>query len=122
MQKQKVEGKTSQTKMEQCRPPMYCIYYLLEHVYYSMFSITYRDKEDKTDAHVASPVCRCQAHLLWNRPRFGELNDQNRTNEYIKALKKVSKVPLTSAPYTTRPFLCIFPSSVVYHVGLDHRF
>uniref|UniRef100_A0A8D2NLU0 Protein arginine N-methyltransferase n=1 Tax=Zosterops lateralis melanops TaxID=1220523 RepID=A0A8D2NLU0_ZOSLA len=45
----------------------------------------------ETDARVESPVCRCRAHLLWNRPRLGELNDQNRTRQYIKSLKKVLK-------------------------------
>lgn len=35
-------------------------------------------------------MCRCRAHLLWNRPRFGELNDQTRTRQYIKSLRKVS--------------------------------
>ncbi|NWV82680.1 ANM7 methyltransferase, partial [Dasyornis broadbenti] len=49
------------------------------------------EEEHKGDAHVESPVCRCRAHLLWNRPRFGELNDQNRTHQYIKALRKVLK-------------------------------
>ncbi|XP_019391013.1 PREDICTED: protein arginine N-methyltransferase 7 isoform X1 [Crocodylus porosus] len=77
-----------------------------------------RDKEDKTDAHVASPVCRCQAHLLWNRPRFGELNDQNRTNEYIKALKKVLK--------TDSVCLCISDGSLLpvlaHHLGAQQVF
>ncbi|KAH0619498.1 hypothetical protein JD844_000160 [Phrynosoma platyrhinos] len=50
-----------------------------------------RIEEDNMPAHVESPVCRCQAHLLWNRPRFGELNDQNRTAQYIQALQKVLK-------------------------------
>ncbi|NXJ76608.1 ANM7 methyltransferase, partial [Trogon melanurus] len=45
--------------------------------------------ENKADVRVESPVCRCQAHLLWNRPRFGQLNDQNRTRQYIKSLMKV---------------------------------
>ncbi|NWV59742.1 ANM7 methyltransferase, partial [Malurus elegans] len=49
------------------------------------------EEEHKADVHVESPVCRCHAHLLWNRPRFGELNDQNRTRQYIKALRKVLK-------------------------------
>ncbi|NXS43050.1 ANM7 methyltransferase, partial [Balaeniceps rex] len=48
-------------------------------------------QENKADVRVESPVCRCQAHLLWNRPRFGELNDQNRTCQYIKSLMKVLK-------------------------------
>ncbi|XP_074864833.1 protein arginine N-methyltransferase 7 isoform X5 [Carettochelys insculpta] len=51
----------------------------------------FRNEEDKKDACVGSPLCSCQAHLLWNRPRFGELNDQNRTNQYIQALKTVLK-------------------------------
>ncbi|XP_009986846.1 PREDICTED: protein arginine N-methyltransferase 7-like, partial [Tauraco erythrolophus] len=50
-----------------------------------------REEECKADVRVESPVCRCQAHLLWNRPRFGELNDQNRTRQYIKSLMKVLK-------------------------------
>ncbi|NWW90972.1 ANM7 methyltransferase, partial [Rhynochetos jubatus] len=49
------------------------------------------EEESKVDVRVESPVCRCQAHLLWNRPRFGELNDQNRTHQYIKSLMKVLK-------------------------------
>ncbi|NXG10222.1 ANM7 methyltransferase, partial [Sakesphorus luctuosus] len=47
------------------------------------------EEDNKADVGVESPVCRCHAHLLWNRPRFGELNDQNRTQQYIKALRKV---------------------------------
>ncbi|OXB53186.1 hypothetical protein ASZ78_001297 [Callipepla squamata] len=47
------------------------------------------EEENKADVRVESPVCRCQAHLLWNRPRFGELNDQNRTRQYIKSLMSV---------------------------------
>ncbi|XP_009319079.1 PREDICTED: protein arginine N-methyltransferase 7 [Pygoscelis adeliae] len=49
------------------------------------------EEENKADVRVESPVCRCQAHLLWNRPRFGELNDQNRTRQYIESLMKVLK-------------------------------
>lgn len=48
------------------------------------------EEKNKADVRVESPVCRCQAHLLWNRPRFGELNDQNRTRQYIESLMKVS--------------------------------
>ncbi|XP_077166899.1 protein arginine N-methyltransferase 7 [Paroedura picta] len=48
-----------------------------------------RSEEDKTEVHIESPVCQCQAHLLWNRPRFGELNDRTRTAQYIQALKEV---------------------------------
>ncbi|CAF98945.1 unnamed protein product, partial [Tetraodon nigroviridis] len=37
------------------------------------------------------PCCTCQAHLVWNRPRFGELNDQERTGSYVRALSSVLK-------------------------------
>ncbi|XP_007429234.1 protein arginine N-methyltransferase 7 [Python bivittatus] len=50
-----------------------------------------RNEDSKTSEHTERPVCRCQAHLLWNRPRFGELNDWNRTSHYLQALKKVFK-------------------------------
>ncbi|KAG2469970.1 ANM7 methyltransferase, partial [Polypterus senegalus] len=35
------------------------------------------------------PVCTCQAHMVWTRPRFGELNDAQRTDCYIRALQTV---------------------------------
>uniref|UniRef100_A0A8B9Q7I4 Protein arginine N-methyltransferase n=1 Tax=Apteryx owenii TaxID=8824 RepID=A0A8B9Q7I4_APTOW len=86
---------------------MQCVYFLPneEPVFQgeNMYLTAYRDEysvwyklqkareENKADVHVESPVCRCQAHLLWNRPRFGELNDQNRTCQYIKSLTKVLK-------------------------------
>ncbi|NXT04401.1 ANM7 methyltransferase, partial [Prunella fulvescens] len=60
-------------------------------VWYSLQKARADEEEDKADVCVESPVCRCRAHLLWNRPRFGELNDQNRTRQYIKALRKVLK-------------------------------
>ncbi|XP_074864832.1 protein arginine N-methyltransferase 7 isoform X4 [Carettochelys insculpta] len=87
---------------------MQCVYFLPKEepvlqgenmcltAYRDEYSIWYklqkaRNEEDKKDACVGSPLCSCQAHLLWNRPRFGELNDQNRTNQYIQALKTVLK-------------------------------
>lgn len=36
------------------------------------------------------PCCTCQAHLVWTRPRFGELNDRRRTESYVSALRSVS--------------------------------
>uniref|UniRef100_A0A8C3HD99 Protein arginine N-methyltransferase n=1 Tax=Chrysemys picta bellii TaxID=8478 RepID=A0A8C3HD99_CHRPI len=85
---------------------MQCVYFLPneepvlqgENVYLTAYRDEYsvwyklqkaRNEEDKKDAYVGSPLCSCQAHLLWNRPRFGELNDQNRTNQYIQALMTV---------------------------------
>ncbi|XP_075393667.1 protein arginine N-methyltransferase 7 isoform X2 [Tenrec ecaudatus] len=41
--------------------------------------------------HQVRPICDCQAHLLWTRPRFGELNDQGRTDQYVQALRTVLK-------------------------------
>ncbi|NXF03664.1 ANM7 methyltransferase, partial [Smithornis capensis] len=48
-----------------------------------------RAEENEADVGVESPVCGCHAHLLWNRPRFGELNDESRTHRYVEALSKV---------------------------------
>ncbi|XP_068812364.1 protein arginine N-methyltransferase 7 isoform X3 [Struthio camelus] len=87
---------------------MQCVYFLPneepvfqgENVYLTAYRDEYsvwyklqkaREEENKADVRVDSPVCRCQAHLLWNRPRFGELNDQNRTRQYINSLTKVLK-------------------------------
>lgn len=36
------------------------------------------------------PSCTCEAHLVWTRSRFGELNDRQHTDSYIKALYSVS--------------------------------
>uniref|UniRef100_A0A6I8MZS1 Protein arginine N-methyltransferase n=1 Tax=Ornithorhynchus anatinus TaxID=9258 RepID=A0A6I8MZS1_ORNAN len=60
----------------------YCVWYNLQKTRYEAI---------RSDSHGERPVCECQAHLLWNRPRFGELNDQNRTDQYVQALKKVVK-------------------------------
>ncbi|XP_072308641.1 protein arginine N-methyltransferase 7 [Eucyclogobius newberryi] len=35
------------------------------------------------------PSCTCLAHVVWNRPRFGELNDQSRTERFVRALRQV---------------------------------
>lgn len=35
------------------------------------------------------PCCTCQAHLVWTRPRFGELNDRRRTASFVGALRSV---------------------------------
>lgn len=42
------------------------------------------------DAPPPRPCCTCQAHLVWTRPRFGELNDRRRTESYVSALRSVS--------------------------------
>uniref|UniRef100_A0A669CJJ7 Protein arginine N-methyltransferase n=1 Tax=Oreochromis niloticus TaxID=8128 RepID=A0A669CJJ7_ORENI len=43
----------------------------------------------QTEAPPSRPCCTCQAHLVWTRPRFGELNDRRRTESYISALRSV---------------------------------
>uniref|UniRef100_A0A3Q1F0C8 Protein arginine N-methyltransferase n=1 Tax=Acanthochromis polyacanthus TaxID=80966 RepID=A0A3Q1F0C8_9TELE len=43
----------------------------------------------QTEAPPPRPSCTCQAHLVWTRPRFGELNDRRRTESYVSALKRV---------------------------------
>lgn len=47
-------------------------------------------QDPQTDALPSRPCCTCQAHLVWTRPRFGELNDRRRTENYVSALRSVS--------------------------------
>ncbi|KAM5262715.1 protein arginine N-methyltransferase 7 [Ctenodactylus gundi] len=57
----------------------YCVWYSLQRT----------SPEDNERSRQMRPVCECQAHLLWNRPRFGEINDQDRTDRYTWALRTV---------------------------------
>nr|XP_040136007.1 protein arginine N-methyltransferase 7 isoform X4 [Ictidomys tridecemlineatus] len=57
----------------------YCVWYSLQKT----------SPEENGRVHQLRPVCDCQAHLLWNRPRFGEINDQDRTDQYAQALRTV---------------------------------
>uniref|UniRef100_A0A8D0CRB6 Protein arginine N-methyltransferase n=1 Tax=Sander lucioperca TaxID=283035 RepID=A0A8D0CRB6_SANLU len=43
----------------------------------------------ENQAPPSRPCCTCQAHLVWTRPRFGELNDRRRTESYVRALRSV---------------------------------
>ncbi|KAL3062136.1 hypothetical protein OYC64_010111 [Pagothenia borchgrevinki] len=43
----------------------------------------------QSEAAPSRPCCTCQAHLVWNRARFGELNDRRRTESYVSALRSV---------------------------------
>uniref|UniRef100_A0A3P9H622 Protein arginine N-methyltransferase n=1 Tax=Oryzias latipes TaxID=8090 RepID=A0A3P9H622_ORYLA len=45
----------------------------------------------QTEAPPPRPSCTCQAHLVWTRPRFGELNDGRRTECFVQALRSVLK-------------------------------
>uniref|UniRef100_G3SRA5 Protein arginine N-methyltransferase n=1 Tax=Loxodonta africana TaxID=9785 RepID=G3SRA5_LOXAF len=62
----------------------YCVWYSLQRTRPS-------PEKDGGNLHQVRPVCDCQAHLLWNRPRFGEINDQDRTDQYVQALGTVLK-------------------------------
>ncbi|KAJ8272236.1 hypothetical protein COCON_G00110950 [Conger conger] len=42
--------------------------------------------KSSTEGPPCQPCCTCQAHLVWTRPRFGELNDSQRTKSYTRAL------------------------------------
>lgn len=57
----------------------YCVWYSLQRT----------SPDENNSAYQVRPVCDCQAHLLWNRPRFGEINDQVRTDHYAQALRTV---------------------------------
>ncbi|XP_029993197.1 protein arginine N-methyltransferase 7 [Sphaeramia orbicularis] len=50
---------------------------------------THRQEECRAVAPPPRPCCTCQAHLVWNRPRFGELNDRHRTDSFVAALRSV---------------------------------
>ncbi|XP_034378198.1 protein arginine N-methyltransferase 7 isoform X1 [Arvicanthis niloticus] len=86
----------------------YCVWYSLQ-----------RTRPDENDsAYQVRPVCDCQAHLLWNRPRFGEINDQDRTDQYAQALRTVL-VPGSIC-------LCVSDGSLLsvlaHHLGAEQVF
>ncbi|MFT7816880.1 protein arginine N-methyltransferase 7 isoform X2 [Arapaima gigas] len=54
------------------------------------------------------PYCSCQAHLVWTRPRFGELNDSKRTDCYIRALRSVLKADSVCLSISDGSLLPIF--------------
>ncbi|NWY24841.1 ANM7 methyltransferase, partial [Pheucticus melanocephalus] len=98
-------------------------------VWYNLQKTRADEEEHKADVCVESPVCRCRAHLLWNRPRFGELNDQSRTRQYIKSLRKVlttdsvclcisdgSLLPMLAHYLGAKQVQCMQPSRIdLYH-------
>ncbi|XP_018421871.1 PREDICTED: protein arginine N-methyltransferase 7 [Nanorana parkeri] len=47
--------------------------------------------EDSSPVSDERPICHCGAHIIWNRTRFGELNDQGRLKKYKEAMRKVLK-------------------------------
>lgn len=86
----------------------YCVWYSLQ--------TTSADENAK--GYQVRPVCDCQAHLLWNRPRFGEINDQDRTDQYAQALRTVL-MPGTIC-------LCVSDGSLLsvlaHHLGAEQVF
>ncbi|XP_054633188.1 protein arginine N-methyltransferase 7 [Dunckerocampus dactyliophorus] len=65
-------------------------------VYHDDYSLWYRlqspsQQHPRGDLLLSRPCCVCQAHLVWTRPRFGELNDKLRTESYVSALRSVLK-------------------------------
>ncbi|GAA6221228.1 protein arginine N-methyltransferase 7 [Lates japonicus] len=56
-------------------------------LWYSLQSHSQQDSQAK--ALPSRPSCTCQAHLVWTRPRFGELNDRQRSESYVSALRSV---------------------------------
>uniref|UniRef100_A0A3B5ANT6 Protein arginine N-methyltransferase n=1 Tax=Stegastes partitus TaxID=144197 RepID=A0A3B5ANT6_9TELE len=53
------------------------------------YSLWFKRNTCQTEAPPPRPCCTCQAHLVWTRPRFGELNDRRRTESYVGALRQV---------------------------------
>uniref|UniRef100_H0X6Q0 Protein arginine N-methyltransferase n=1 Tax=Otolemur garnettii TaxID=30611 RepID=H0X6Q0_OTOGA len=86
----------------------YCVWYSLQRT----------SPEKNSKVHQMRPVCDCQAHLLWNRPRFGEINDQSRTDQYVQALRTVLKPGSVC--------LCISDGSLLsvlaHHLGAEQVF
>lgn len=55
------------------------------------YSLWYSLTNSDIEAPSFRPCCTCQAHLVWTRPRFGELNDEKRTERYVSALRSIVK-------------------------------
>lgn len=73
--------------------------------------------DENAKGYQVRPVCDCQAHLLWNRPRFGEINDQDRTDQYAQALRTVSVPVFMLGSYCCTyglllQFCFVFPVSI----------
>ncbi|CAB1313941.1 unnamed protein product [Coregonus sp. 'balchen'] len=65
----------------------------VSHDDYSLWYSLQPDGQQGTLSEVppCRPCCVCQAHLVWTRTRFGELNDHQRTQSYVSALRSVVK-------------------------------
>lgn len=61
----------------------------VSHDDYSLWYSLHRQRDLSCVPLSSRPCCTCLAHLVWNRPRFGELNDKHRTESYVNALRNV---------------------------------
>ncbi|MBN3298187.1 ANM7 methyltransferase, partial [Amia calva] len=72
---------------------------------------------------VCRPMCTCQAHLVWTRPRFGELNDSRRTESYTQALRSVSGCLLAAGDGSLLPiFAQLLGAKKVYSLESSGMF
>ncbi|XP_071503684.1 protein arginine N-methyltransferase 7-like [Diadema antillarum] len=55
------------------------------------YSQWFEVKKEADSATMATdrPICRCGAHVVWSRPRFGMLNDWRRMGKFNRALEKI---------------------------------
>ncbi|XP_037396614.1 protein arginine N-methyltransferase 7 [Pygocentrus nattereri] len=61
----------------------------VSHDDYSLWYNLSEGHQTDVEQSFCRPCCTCQAHLVWTRPRFGELNDWQRTESYLSALRSV---------------------------------
>ncbi|XP_062402866.1 protein arginine N-methyltransferase 7 [Sardina pilchardus] len=64
---------------------------IVNHDDYSLWYNLSSSQQSSVERSLDRPMCTCQAHLVWTRPRFGELNDRHRNESYISALRSVLK-------------------------------
>ncbi|XP_076121605.1 protein arginine N-methyltransferase 7 [Alosa pseudoharengus] len=64
---------------------------IVNHDDYSLWYNLSCSQQSSVERSLDRPMCTCQAHLVWTRPRFGELNDRHRNESYISALRSVLK-------------------------------
>uniref|UniRef100_A0A672QUB8 Protein arginine N-methyltransferase 7 n=1 Tax=Sinocyclocheilus grahami TaxID=75366 RepID=A0A672QUB8_SINGR len=88
---------------------------IVSHDDYSLwYSLTHNVQNDVKVA-TFRPCCTCQAHLVWTRPRFGELNDKQRTESYVNALRRIVKPDSVCLSVSDGSLLPIF----AHLLGLD---
>uniref|UniRef100_A0A673C806 Protein arginine N-methyltransferase n=1 Tax=Sphaeramia orbicularis TaxID=375764 RepID=A0A673C806_9TELE len=85
---------------------------------------THRQEECRAVAPPPRPCCTCQAHLVWNRPRFGELNDRHRTDSFVAALRSVLRedsVCLSISDGSLLPVFAHMMGAKKVHVHPQHK-